>query len=46
MHCCSFWDALADMVMIALINSPAAVCTTQLFSGLRQDRSVGMMFLE
>lgn len=42
MHCCSFWDALAEMVMMALMKSPAAVWTTQLRSGDRQDRSIGI----
>ena len=46
MHCCSFWEAFAEMVMMALMKSPAAVWTTQLFSGLRQERRVGMMSLE
>lgn len=41
MHCCSFWEALAEIVMMALMKSPAAVWTTQLRSGERQERRMG-----
>lgn len=34
-HDCSFWEALADMVMIAFKKSPAEVCVDDGKSGER-----------
>lgn len=42
MHVCSFCDALAETVMMALMKSPADVCVAQLCSGPRNERRMGM----
>lgn len=42
MHVCSFCDALAETVMMALMKSAAEVWVDQLCSGPRKEIRVGM----
>ena len=41
MHDCSFWAALAEMVMMAFKKSPADVWVAELQSGERHESSIG-----